>query len=84
MTICVPKRPFEIGLIVLYFCFMFSWIPILGVLGYYANKLDNYQIMLLAIPLCMSQITFMTIWVCNKNSEKHWIKWCDTKSENGS
>jgi len=75
MTIFLPKKPFTIIGKILYHITLWSWIPILFILQFFAQKEAKSDLMLLAIPFCFFQIFFSIYWLIEKAQEKHWIAW---------
>ena len=78
LTICIPKRPFEIIAKYLQYVFIFSWIPLFGIAiyGFIINGDATFFIgMFFGIP---SFLIFI-VWFYDENDKNEWIKWCDKK-----
>lgn len=82
MTICVPKRPFEIGWKLFIHSVRLSWIPITALLIYQSNLQDTWGLMILMIPLCFLQMLWTIIWAHDLNEENEWIQWCQNNPVN--
>ena len=76
MTICIPKRPFEIIGNYIQYVFLFSWIPLFGIAIYGIIIKDG--IFVIGILGILSFVLFIT-WFSDENDKNEWIKWCDKK-----
>ena len=76
MTICIPKRPFEIIGNCIQYVFLFSWIPLFGISIY--GIIIKDATFLIGIFGILPFVYFM-FWFSDENDKNEWIKWCDKK-----
>ena len=76
MTICIPKRPFEIIGDYIQYIFLFSWIPLFGIVIY--GIIIKDATFCTGISGILPFVCFID-WFKDENENKKWIKWCDKK-----
>lgn len=83
MTICIPKKPFDILGDIIFFVLMFSWVPLFyfGIVSIleWNNPFSFLLIFLGSIPFYLTIIMIKSL-----NEEYHWIKWCDKRASQSS
>ena len=76
MTLCMPRKPFEVFGQVLCWLVITSWIPItVWVVATFIK--ENEPSVFVFLFFGAAQLCFFIVQMIDLNEQKHWIKWCD-------